>query len=340
MVSNIFSSSPSLNPRLFMTPPNNTTVLIVGSGPTGLLASYLLAKNQISSVVVEKYARRLYQPKAHAINPRTIEILRQAGLDVSWLRSQGASANDAFCVRWILGLTDEELGKLPYERQDDEVKALTPEPLLNVTQRVLEAFLEDAALSTGLVSIHRDVLWERASFTDDDTPVSHLRRRSDGTMEPITIASQYLIGADGAESSVRNAMQDIEFGPPGGLVMPKRYYRSIHGHGDLRSALDGMDRPSQLYFCIHEDHPAGAIAYDLSTSFVHVTLLSESFVDDGSAPTYEECRAIVKPCMPTVLFEPQAVAVWYTWPRVASSYSSRGGRILLVGDATHSFPPQ
>jgi hypothetical protein len=44
--------------------------------------------------------------------------------------------------------------------------------------------------------------------------------------------------------------------------------------------------------------------------------------------------------MPAVTVEPQSVTVWYTWPRIASSYTSNTEKITLVGDAAHSFPPQ
>lgn len=68
--------------------PLTTTALIIGGGATGLLSSILLARQGIDSIIVERYKKRLGQPKAHALNPRSLEILRQAGLDTAALRQR------------------------------------------------------------------------------------------------------------------------------------------------------------------------------------------------------------------------------------------------------------
>jgi 2,4-dichlorophenol 6-monooxygenase len=53
------------------------------------------------------------------------------------------------------------IGDLPYERQDEAVREVTPEPLFNLSQPELEEFFQEAALKTGLVSIHRRCEMER-----------------------------------------------------------------------------------------------------------------------------------------------------------------------------------
>ena len=55
-------------------------VLIVGAGPVGLFAALLLARQGIRSLVVERRAARLRAPKAHALNPRSLEICRALGI--------------------------------------------------------------------------------------------------------------------------------------------------------------------------------------------------------------------------------------------------------------------
>ena len=57
-----------------------TTVLIVGGGPVGLLGAQLLARRGIKVLVAEKYPQRVDSPKAHALNPRSLEICAAAGL--------------------------------------------------------------------------------------------------------------------------------------------------------------------------------------------------------------------------------------------------------------------
>ena len=65
---------------------NQTTqVLVVGGGPTGLLASLLLSKYEIPHVLMERRADTLNAPAAHVVNTRTMEIYRQTGLNVETL---------------------------------------------------------------------------------------------------------------------------------------------------------------------------------------------------------------------------------------------------------------
>jgi len=290
-------------------------------------------------MVLDRHKTRLDQPKAHAINPRSLEILRQAGFNTKALREAGLSAEESFWVRVVTGMTGSEMAKLPYERQDEAVRAVTPEPLFNVGQPLLESFLQEEALKTGLVSIHRGWNWEALSQVEESRIVSTVRNRQDSSDE-VKIASEYVIGTDGADSSVRAKTMDICWEAPPGMNRGKSFYRSIHVKADLKSTLINLQRAGQLFFCIHPDHPGGMIMYDLSSSFVHVARIDPSR-DPAEQSTEESCRASVRACIgPEIPFQVLSVTSWYTWPRIASSYSSNGHRILLAGDSAHSFPPQ
>lgn len=120
-------------------------VLIVGGGPTGLLLAYLLSKlnglssyqllfisltltfDIVKSLLIEKYPQRLAAPKAHALNPRTLEICRQFGLDTKKIRQLGTQRADAYWVNFVTSLSGEQIGVLPYERMDAAVLDDTPE---------------------------------------------------------------------------------------------------------------------------------------------------------------------------------------------------------------------
>ncbi|KAL1912457.1 hypothetical protein Sste5344_001473 [Sporothrix stenoceras] len=343
MPSKIFGKVPERDPRFFNPPPNNIPVLIVGAGPTGLSLAYLLARLGIRSAVIDKHAVRLGQPKAHAINPRSLEIFRQAGLDIPALRALGASVDDGFWVSYVSGLPGVELCKLPYERQDEDVKALTPEPLLNIAQPVLEVFLEDAVMATELVTIHRCYQWEGVLLGADERPISAVRNR-DEEGKVLKIRSEFVVGADGVASAVRAALKNVTFDSPPGVDRPQKtnFYQSIHCRGNVSSLLQPDDTRATLYFCAHPEHAAGIIVYDIALSFVHVTQVNIDGNDDTKRLTADKCTDIVKSCMPTLDFEPLSVTLWQTWPRVASAYSdsSHNHRVFVAGDAAHSFPPQ
>jgi 2-polyprenyl-6-methoxyphenol hydroxylase-like FAD-dependent oxidoreductase len=81
----------------------------------------------VRSLIVERYPERLGAPKAHAINPRSLEILRQYGLGEKRIRSLGTARADGHWVNFVTSLSGEAVGRLPYERMDVAVLDDTPE---------------------------------------------------------------------------------------------------------------------------------------------------------------------------------------------------------------------
>lgn len=146
-----------------LAPVSKTTVLIVGGGPTGLTAALMLARLGLRSLILERHFGQSGQPKAHAINPRSLEIFRQIGLDTARLRREGVRPEDGDAVRFVVSMSGEEHATLRYERQGEETKAITPEPLFNIPQPQLEAFLLAAVTDNELISFHRGVQWESCS---------------------------------------------------------------------------------------------------------------------------------------------------------------------------------
>ena len=66
-------------------------VLIVGAGGCGLALSSFLTNAKVSILTVERHPGTSILPKAHYLNQRTMEILRQHGMD-SEIAAQGTPA--------------------------------------------------------------------------------------------------------------------------------------------------------------------------------------------------------------------------------------------------------
>ncbi len=81
----------------------------------------------VRSLVIERHSERLGAPKAHAINPRSLEILRQYGLGEKRIRSLGTPRTDGHWVNFVTSLSGEQVGRIPYERMDAAVLDHTPE---------------------------------------------------------------------------------------------------------------------------------------------------------------------------------------------------------------------
>lgn len=78
-----------------------TDVLIVGSGPAGSSAALMLSTYGIPNVIVTKYGWLANASRAHLNNQRTVEILRDLGVEpevVAKASPQDIMGNAVFCT--------------------------------------------------------------------------------------------------------------------------------------------------------------------------------------------------------------------------------------------------
>ena len=106
-------------------------VLVVGAGPVGLTASLLLARHGLTHRVVDRRPGPHRAPQAHVVNPRSLEIFRQMGIDTARLRRLATPREDGGWVAWNTTLAGMELGRLPYERHPDRPRACVDEGIGN-----------------------------------------------------------------------------------------------------------------------------------------------------------------------------------------------------------------
>ncbi len=303
-------------------------VLIVGAGPVGTTASILLAQQGVASLVVERRESVQPAPAAHVVNARTFEILRAAGVDMAAIAAACKDPSDAGRVRWVMTLTGEELGSLPFERQGDDVLALTPTPLRNLSQHRLEPILVEHLRKQADASLRNAHEWEAA---EQDAGGVTSRVREIHTGRSFEVHSRWLLAADGAGSRVRKGLGIEPIGPPrlASFVM-------IHFEAGLRRLVG--DRPAVLYF-VHDPAARGVfVAHDIDSTwvFMHQWDPDRESVEDYGA---ERCAAIVRRAMGTsaVDFAVRTLSTWHMSVQVAERY--REGRAFLIGDAAHRFPP-
>ena len=316
-----------------------TPVLVVGGGPVGLLLSILLDAQGVDHLVVERRAGVQEAPAAHVVNARTFEILRAAGVDATRLDAACMPVADGAWVRWVTSLTGTELGRVPFERQDrlDELDAITPTPLRNLSQPRLEAILRDRVALAPRARHLVGVEWLDAELVDDRTTDDRTDRvvsrvRDVATGEVVEVTSTWLVAADGAGSPVRR-WAGIEMEGPTRL----KATLSIHVEADLRATIG--DRPATLYWV-----DGGVfVAHDLDRTwvFMHDWDPDAETLDDYPP---ERCEAIFRaaagldgPEHADLPIAVRAATPWMMTCQVARSY--REGPVLLVGDAAHRFPP-
>ena len=305
-----------------------TDVLVVGAGPVGQLVALALARHGVSCLLLERRVERSQAPRAHAVNPRTLEICDRLGVSGKLLRAVGAPAEEAGWVRFGTSLTGTEFGHLPYERQQDDVLDLTPFPLSNIAQPDFEAALGDALEQSRAVAVLRGCDCAALAQDGDGVTAQVALRGLPGTR---AVRARYLVAADGAGSPVRQLL-GIELEGLEDL----QHHLMIHFEADL-SALVAA-RPGVLHFLFGPGTGAVLICYDAARSWV----LMHGYDPHSESPEdYDDarCRDLVEAAVgkPIPDLRIRHRSPWSMCAQVATTYGS--GRVFLAGDAAHRFPP-
>lgn len=304
-------------------PPRcHTEVAIVGAGPTGLSLALFLSRLGIRSTVFERRVDRSSAPRAHVINPRTLEIYRAFDLDVDRMIAEATRKDDDRLTWFVTRMADKTLGSLPFEKHDD---THTPIPRINLRQPALEAILLDAARQSELISIRvgQRVALVRAGSSNRESALLDVTG-PDGHYE---VEADYVLACDGANSPIRNQLGVAMRGQPDVLDC-----LSIHFEANLRNLVG--DRAGILYWITAAEVPGALIAYDIDKTWCFLDLAAPEVL-----PNKDEARQIIHEILGTkdVQISVRQVVPWTMTAQVADTY--RVERVFLLGDAAHRFPP-
>lgn len=281
-----------------------TEVLIVGGGSVGLMLAVLLRHHGVKPLVVEEKPALSPHPRATGIGSRSVEILREVGLE--------QAVNEAAVDLRAGKIKGRTLAEADFT-ESAEWKAKSAVELSYTPARIRGTCAQNR-LDRVLITRAGDVEFGVAldSFAQDPGGVT--ATLSDGRV----VRARYLVAADGVRSRVR---QILGIGVTGPGVMGQET-TSVLFHAD--------PRPREPFAMCNIEHPDATgllVTVDGEREWVFLTRLD-------AEPTPDLLRTALGD--PSIEVEIRSVLRFRGRGQVADRLCV--GRVFLVGDAAHAIP--
>ncbi|MCI2415986.1 FAD-dependent monooxygenase [Saccharopolyspora sp. K220] len=289
-------------------------VIVVGAGPVGMTAAASLASAGIPTAVVEATPEPQPDWRASTFHAATMELLEHIDITGRMLaeglvvpKYQFRDRHDGLIAEFDLGLLADET-KFPFR--------------LQLNQQRLVRFLFDRLIADDLVDLR---------FGSRLVGVENTGGGVEAVIETSTgeqrLRGSYLIGADGAGSTVRKQL-DLAFE---GVTYSERFL-ILSTPVDLREQVPGIAEvnyvadPVEWLFILHTPE-AWRLLYP-----VPAEVSTEQATDPAEMQRHLQNWSARADGYPIIDHQ-----IYNVHQRVAESF--RSGRVLLVGDAAHVNSP-
>jgi 2-polyprenyl-6-methoxyphenol hydroxylase-like FAD-dependent oxidoreductase len=185
-----------------------TQVLIVGGGPCGLMLANELGRRNVRALVLDQKPGTAFNPQANATQARTMEHYRRLGF-ADEVRSLGMPEDFPTDIAYFTRFAKYELARfrLPSAREARQLITTlsgswsAAELPHRVAQKFVEQVLRRHAERLPFISVRYGVRVTRFSHSADG-----VQAEATAGGAPLAIRAQYIVGADGPRSLVRQAM--------------------------------------------------------------------------------------------------------------------------------------
>lgn len=305
-------------------------VLVVGGGSVGLLTADLLAHHGVDAALVERRPGPSVHPRATGIGPRSVEILRELGLDtqVNAVAVESKGVTGKATARTLVELRERDFVSLDAPAASAGELAAAPFRLRGICAQDRL----DAVVAADLLRRGADVRWSTrlVSIAQDTDGVDVVLEGPAGRY-PLRCA--HLVAADGTNSNVRSALA-VGTSGPGDLGQPMV---NILFRADLRPYLHGASFATCTITTPEAPGLFGTVDGELN--WVFHTPYDADGGEQAADFSPERCAALVRAAVgdPDLGVEVRSVLPWRPRGLLADRFAD--SRVFLVGDAAHTVSP-
>ena len=316
--------------------------------------------------------------KAHFLNTRSAELLRHEFPELYRnVRRRSPPLAEWRKFRFVSRvLKGASLGS--YDHFDGaaatNLVSSSPARCVHLAQNVLtDLMLEENARIAGTAPLTSSATSTSSSMVEYGLKLTSFRREKNGNVllnldDPVNergaseVECRYLVGADGAHSTVRK-LSGLRMLGRGNL----QALLNVHFKCDRETCAMLLKDPAMLYFSYNSDAIAAFVAHDLQKGELVAQIPFFPPLQSSGDFSLERCEYMVSRSLnvPVSSIEIQSVRPWTMNSLIADKYASDGGdgdginpntgrrgvggveegpkevdlRVFLVGDAAHTFPP-
>ncbi|WP_192455397.1 FAD-dependent monooxygenase [Acinetobacter oleivorans] len=283
-------------------------VCIVGAGPIGLFLGYLLAKQGNKVKILDKNSSRSTTSKASSLNSHSLTLLHFAGCVEPFL-NQGIEISN-LQIFW----NNHRLMKVNYNFLPNIYKYI-----LSICQPEVEKILEKLFISVGGELIRQKTIVSMG-YKDNIVTIS------DNCNE--VTKSKYVVGCDGAKSTVRNLLNIDFLGDELGVEF--YMFDCELKDCDIKTTVQYYIKDQTFFLLIPQ--PGGTY---------RIFFKSKKDVDNYYKFDIKQLQVLIDECGPGGLQINKII--WLStsrfYNRIASNFSSKENHVFLCGDSAHLFSP-
>ncbi|KAK6088037.1 FAD binding domain-containing protein [Seiridium cupressi] len=302
-------------------------VCVVGAGPSGLMLASLLARFGIHVITLDERPDQTAVGRADGIQPKTIETFRMLGICDELLRL-GIKIYD-ICM-WK-GSSTQKLTRMGREVHypDSIVDILEPYILIGHQGMIEKAFLDDLHQRGGKVKRSHKFRKCEARENQSGRPIV-VHSDFNVTQEEKIIEANYVVGCDGAHSSVRKMI----------FESPRTSGASVWGVLDGELVTNFPDIWSKTVIFSEEHGSILIIPRERNMTRFYIEMKeSASSKDLGQEYVMQRAKDIFSP------YHVEWSSVeWFgkyqVAQKVAEKFADPSLRIFIGGDASHSHSPK